>query len=159
MAKFLSIPSTDSKSTIKITLWKKFHVSPTILKFSSPNLAGPYIYRTLQRWLRDGIFWDPASLSREKRIEGFICGLGEKSPYSRKTIPERSRAQNLESTKIANPGVSDFGISISGISAKSPRFSADSFKKIFVLESDFSRQMRYTKKLSLIKCERYRLCW
>ena len=41
IVKFLSILSSDSKSTIRITLCKKLHVSPTILKFLSFNLAGP----------------------------------------------------------------------------------------------------------------------
>ena len=40
----MSILSSDSKSTIKITLGKKFHVSTTLLKFSWCNLAGPYLW-------------------------------------------------------------------------------------------------------------------
>ena len=37
---------------------KNFHVSPTILKFSSPNLAGPYLSRAKNRLvptLKDGV--------------------------------------------------------------------------------------------------------
>ena len=122
-----------------------FNTFETVLIFKGPII----IYRTL-RSLRIGggsgigFFEIPRPYPGKRGLKDLVLVSEKKARNSRKTIPERSRAQYLEGTKITNSGVFDFGISISG-------FSSRYLQKNFLPKSDFSHQIRYPKKLSLIK--------